>query len=51
MTLTPDVDPAVTYHHIFDTIEVEFTNYSKYGIGYASDTELAQDKVNRPLGP
>ena len=51
MTLTPEVDAAVTSHHIFDTTEVEFTNYSKCGIGYAPDMELAEDKVNRPLGP
>ena len=49
--MTPEVDPAVTSHHIFDTTEVELTNYSKYGIGYAPDTELAQNKVNRLLGP
>ena len=51
MTLTPEVDPAVTSHHIFDTREVKFTKYSKYGISYAPDTELAQDKVNRLFGP
>ena len=42
MILTPEVDPAVMSHH-FDTREVEFTNYSKYRIGYAPDTELAQE--------
>ena len=51
MNLPPEVDAAVTYHHIFDTREVEFTKYSKYDIGYAPDTELAHDKVNRPFGP
>ena len=51
MTLTPKVDPEITSHHIFDTREVEFTKYSKYDISYALDTELAQNKVNRPLGP
>ena len=45
LTLTPEIDPAVT---LFDTREVEFT---KYGISYAPDTELAQDKVNRSFGP
>ena len=50
LTLTPDVGPAVTSHCIFYTREVEFTKYSKYGISYAPDTELAQDKVNRPFG-
>ena len=51
MTLTPEVDPAATSHHVVDTREVEFAKYSKYGISYAPDTELAQDTVNRPYGP
>ena len=51
LTLTPEVDPTVTSYHIFDTREVEFTKYSTYGNSYAPDTELAQDQVNRPLGP
>ena len=50
MTLTPEVALAVTSNHTSDTREVEFTKYSKYGISYAPDTELAQDKVNRHLG-
>ena len=45
--LIPEVDPAVTSHHIFDTREVEFT---KYGISYVPDTKLAQDKVNWSFG-
>ena len=32
-------------------MEVKFTKYSRYGISYAPDTELAQDKVNRSFGP
>ena len=51
MTLTPEVDPEITSHHIFDTREVKLTKYSKYGMSYAPDTELAQDKVNRPFRP
>ena len=27
-------------------MEAEFTKYSRYGINYAPDTELAQDKAN-----
>ena len=49
--MTAEVDPEITPHHIFDAREAEFTKYSKYGISYALDTELAQNKVNRPLGP
>ena len=51
MTLTPEVDLAVTSNHTSDTREVEFTKYSKYGISYAPDTELAQNEVNLPFGP
>ena len=51
LTLTPEVEPDVTSRHIFDTREVDFTKYSKYGISYAPDTELAQYKLNRPFGP
>ena len=32
-------------------MEVEFTEYSRYGISYAPYTELAQDKANRSFGP
>ena len=39
------------YNQLFDTIKVEFTKYSRYGISYAPDTELAQDKANRSFGP
>ena len=41
LTLTPEVAPAVTSSHTFDTREVEFAKCSKYGISYAPDTELA----------
>ena len=51
LTLTPEVDPAVTYNQMFATMEVEFTKYSRYGISYTPDTELAQDKTNRSFGP
>ena len=51
LTLTPEVALAVTSNHTSDTREVEFIKYSKYGISYAPDTELAQDKVNRSFGP
>ena len=50
MTLTPEVDNVVTSNYFFDTREVEFTKYSRHGISYAPDTELAQDKVNRLFG-
>ena len=46
MTLTPEVDPAARYNQLFDTIEVKFTKYSEYGISYAPDTEIVEDKVN-----
>ena len=32
-------------------VEVELTQYIKYDISYAPDTELAQDKVSRSFGP
>ena len=50
LTLTPEIDPEITSHQICDTREVKLTKYSKYGISYALDTELAQNEVNRPLG-
>ena len=50
MTLTPEVEPAVTYDQLFDTMEVEFAEYSRYCISYAPDTELAQDKANLSFG-
>ena len=51
MILNPEVDPAVTYNHTFDTMELEFTKYSRYGISYAPDMEPAQDKVSWTFGP
>ena len=32
-------------------MEMEFTKYSRYGISYAPDTDIAEDKVNLPFGP
>ena len=49
MTLTPEVDLAVTSNHTSDTMEVVFTKYSKYGISYAPDTELALGHLGRDM--